>query len=124
MNLSNQYIAPQEAATLVYGYLRGRFDHPFDSMSFQSSGHSFNRNGKAKTSYHLCTVEMERNEPYQSCGVRVDVDLYDDHGKIQFQGSGMHSLYVFPSDADALELWLIQFKCHLRKEFSKDKDND
>ena len=124
MQLSNHYVHPQDVARKTYQHFRGQFNQHFTDMSMSSSSYSYNKNGKAKTCTQICTIELGQSEPYQSCTFRMDVDMIGDQANIQIIGSGIHDVHVFPSDADALELWLIQFKCHLRKEFSKDQNND
>jgi len=124
MQLINTYVHPQDIAKKAYHHFREQFNQHFDFMSISSSSYSANSHGRAKTCTQICTVELERKDPYQSCRFRMDVDIAGTDANIQIIGSGVHDLYIFPSDADALELWLIQFKCHLRKEFSKDQNND
>ncbi|CAB4144960.1 hypothetical protein UFOVP657_14 [uncultured Caudovirales phage] len=124
MQLINTYVHPQDIAKRAYQHFRGQFNQHFTNMQISSSSYSYNKQGVAKTCTQICTVELERLEPYQACTFRMDVDMAGDQANIQIIGSGVHDLYVFPSDADALELWLIQFKTHLRKEFSKDNNND
>jgi hypothetical protein len=124
MQLINTYVHPQDIAKRAYHHFRGQFNQHFTNMSISSSSYSHNQNGKSRTCTQICTVELERKEPYQLCTFRMDVDMAGSQANIQIIGAGVHDVYVFPSDADALELWLIQFRCHLRKEFNKDNNND
>jgi len=122
-NVSNEYIAPQLAAALLYAQARDNFKAPFTRLTMSSSSHSYNKNGKAYTCTQSFQIQFESPEPYQASSYRMDVDLCDKQGHVQMKGKGMDDIYVFPSDADALELWLVQFKFYLRSQFAKDNTN-
>ena len=124
MTLNYEYITPQFAAEAVYEFVRTPWKHKFERLTMSMSSRSFDKNGKSMSCKQSCKIEFERHEPYQDFLMTVSADMCDKEGQITVNGAGIHSQYVFPSDADSLELWLVQFRCHLRKEFQRDKDND
>jgi len=124
MTLINEYITPHFAAESVYEFVRKPWTHAFTRMGMSMSSHSFDKTSQSLTCTQTCRIELETYEPFQAYVIRIDVDLVGKEGQITVHGAGIHSQYVFPSDADTLELWLIKFRCFLRKEFSKDKNND
>jgi hypothetical protein len=124
MTLSNEYITPQFAAETLYEFVRKPWTHAFTRMGMSMSSRSFDKPRQSLTCTQTCRIEFETFEPYQAHVIRIDVDLCGKEGQVTVHGAGIHSQYVFPSDADTLELWLIQFRCFLRKEFSKDKNNN
>lgn len=124
MTLSNEYITPSDAAAAMYEHARGKYTHAYTRMAIAMSSRSFDKNGKSMTSTQMCDVELETLEPYQAYRFQIDVSLVGKDGQVTIAGPSIQSQYVFPSDADTLELWLVQFRCFLRKEFSKDKNNN
>ena len=124
MTLSNEYIPPRDVAQAAYNYARSLYTHGFTRMGMSMSSRSFDKNGKSMTCTQRCSVELETLEPYQAYVFHIDVELCGKEGRVTLTGAGIHSLYTFPSDADTLELWLVQFRCFLRKEFSMDKNNN
>jgi hypothetical protein len=124
MNLNEQYIHPQLAAALLYAQAKGKYTDPFTKLSVTSSSLSHIKTGRTSTCRQSVAIEFETHEPYQTACFRMDVDLCDKDAHIQMIGKGFHDIYVFPSDADALELWLVQFKFYLRSEFAKDNTKD
>lgn len=123
MNLSNEYIAPQEAAEAVYSHARGKYLHAFTDLLLTSSSRSYDKNGKSRICTQHCTVELTTKEPYQIYVLHIDVELRGKDGQVHIHSAGIDSINVFPSDTDTLELWMTQFKCFMRREFEKDKDN-
>ena len=124
MIVNYEYVTPQFAAEAVYEFVRLPLKHKYERLKMQTSCHSFDKNGKCMSVKQSCRIEFERYEPYHDYVMTVSVDMCDFEGQITVLGAGIWSQYVFPSDPDSLELWLVQFRCFLRKEFQKDKDND
>lgn len=124
MNLTNEYITPQFAAEAVYEFARTPWKHKFQRLTMKLSSHSFEKTEKVMTCSQTCRIEFESYEPYQNCAMTISADIRNKEGIVTVHGAGIHSQHVFPSDADCLELWLVQFRCFLRREFQKDKDND
>jgi hypothetical protein len=124
MILNDYYIAPQLAAANVYAHTRSGYTHAFTKMNLSSSSRSFDKPNNALTLTQTCTVELESFEPFQAYSLRIDVDLQGNQGHVYMHGAGIDTRYVFPSDSNALELWLVQFKYFVRKEFGEDKNND
>ena len=112
MNLNNHYIAPQSAAVTVYAHMRSHYTHAFTRMCISSSSRSFDKPNNALTL------------TYQAYLLYIDVDLQGDQGEVHMHGANLDTRYVFPSDSNALELWLVQFKYFVRKTFGEDKNND
>jgi hypothetical protein len=124
MNLNNHYIAPQSAAATVYAHTRSHYTHAFTRMCISSSSRSFDKPNNALTLTQTCKIEFETFEPYQAYLLRIDVDLQGDQGEVHMHGANLDTRYVFPSDSNALELWLVQFKYFVRNTFGEDKNND
>jgi hypothetical protein len=124
MNLSNEYITPSDVAAAVYEHARGKYTHAFTRMGISSSARSFDKPNNALTLTQTCKIEFETFEPYQAYLLRIDVDLQGNQGEVHMHGANLDTRYVFPSDSDALELWLVQFKYFVRKTFGEDKNND
>jgi hypothetical protein len=124
MILNDYYIAPQLAAATVYAHMRSGYTHAFTRMGISSSARSFDKPNNALTLTQTCKVELETFEPYQAYLLFIDVDLRGNQGEVCMHGSNLDTRYVFPSDSNALELWLVQFKYYLRNMFGEDKNND
>ena len=124
MNLSNHYIAPQSAAILIYAHARMGYTQAFTRLGMRSGVTSFDKDKTYALSQTL-RVELERYEPYQAYQYTVDCDLIDkEEGQIRIHGAHFNEVYVFPSDADAIEAWLTQFRMWLRAQMKEDKNND
>lgn len=123
MTLNNHYIAPQSAAALIYAHARQGYTHAFTRMSMRTGITSFDKD-KAYALTQTLRVELETYEPYQAYQFTVDCDLIDkEEGQIRINGAHFHEVYVFPSDADAIEAWLTTFRMWLRTQMKEDKDN-
>ena len=119
---NNEYISPDDAANAVYEIIRGPYKHPYDMMLSSSGSRScFKRHGRTTLTQNY-TVEFETDVPYQAYLLQVGADLLGDSGdaQISLHGAGLLAYYVFPADIDSLELWLVQFRICLRREFTKD----
>jgi|PlaIllAssembly_1097288.scaffolds.fasta_scaffold264607_2 hypothetical protein len=124
MTLSNHYIAPQSAAALIYAHARSGYTHAFTRLGMRSGITSFDKDSTYALTQTL-RVELETYEPYQAYQFTVDCDLIDKtEGQIRIHGAHFNEVYVFESDADAIEAWLTQFRMWLRVQMKEDKNND
>jgi len=124
MNLRNEYIAPQLAASLVYAHARQGYTHAFTRMGMRTGVTSFDKDRPYALTQTL-RVELETYEPYQAYQFTVDCDLIDKtEGQVRINGAHFHEVYVFESDANAIEAWITQFRMWLRSQLEKDTNND
>lgn len=124
MNLSTEYIAPQLAASLVYAHARQGYTHAFTRMSMRTGVTSFDKDNTPTITQSL-RVELLSYEPYQAYQFTIDCDLVDKkYGQVRINGAHLHEVYMFESDADAIEAWLTTFRMWLRTQMKEDKNND